>query len=66
MVDVEFEEHLEIAAKAMFNDCKGEKDYPFTTWKEQADEMRTNCSKEFIKQSYEWGKDHYELDKVLQ
>lgn len=67
--DLSYEKKLEVVAKAFFDDCRNDPDYPFETWQEQRDEMRESTSFAFINSGYESLKDNpkynTEVDQTL-
>lgn len=58
------EEILEVCAKSFFEDCKGDPDYPHTTWQEQATEFRDGLGKKvsetFLLHVYDINKRFYQ------
>lgn len=59
MTEVDFEIKLKALAIAFFNDCKNDKDYPFSTWEEQAMELRQDLNESQINAMFELDPEGY-------
>lgn len=62
---VDFEYKLKICAKAFYRECKDDAGYFLKDWQEQAEQIRKDCSIDFVETCYEMNKNDAELNGNL-